>query len=90
MKHFDYIILICPIFSWNKTYQQWKYINDSDLFSIEYNQDNVDKILYIVKEIFKGTNSLYWITVQVVKMLKIEPVRWSIWLSLLDIIIFPL
>ena len=58
IKHFDYIILICPTFSWNKTYQQRKYINDYDLFSIECNQDNVDKILYIVKEIFKGTNSL--------------------------------
>ena len=35
-KHFDYIILICPTFSWNKTYQEWKYIKDSDLFAIEY------------------------------------------------------
>ena len=57
-KHFDYIILICPTFSWNKTYQEWKYINDSDLFSIECDQDKVDKRLYIVQEIFKGTNSL--------------------------------
>ena len=57
-KHFDYIILICPTFSLNKTYQEWKYINDSDLFSIECDQDKVDKILHIVQEIFKGTNSL--------------------------------
>ena len=56
-KHFDYI-LICPTFSWNETYQQWKYINDSDLFAIECDQDKVDKILHIVQEIFKGTNSL--------------------------------
>ena len=57
-KHFDYIILICPTFSWNETYQQWKYIKDSDLFAIECDQDKVDKILHIVQEIFKGTNSL--------------------------------
>ena len=57
-KHFDYIILICPTFSWNKTYQEWKYVNYSDLFAIECDQDNVDKILHIVQKIFKGTNSL--------------------------------
>ena len=57
-KHFDCIILICPTFSWNKTYQEWKYINDSDLFSIECDKDKVDKILHIVQEIFKGTDSL--------------------------------
>ena len=57
-KHFDYIILIFPTFSWNETYQQWKYINDSDLFAIGCDQDKVDKMLHIVQEIFKGTNSL--------------------------------
>ena len=30
-KHFDYFILICPTFTCNKTYQEWKYINDPDL-----------------------------------------------------------
>ena len=55
-KNFDHIILICPTFSWNETYQQWKYINDSDLFAIECDQDKVNKILHIVQEIFKGTN----------------------------------
>ena len=57
-KHFDYIISICPTFSYNKTYQEWKYIKDSDLFAIECDQDKVDKIRHIVQEIFKGTNSL--------------------------------
>ena len=57
-KHFDYIILICITFSWNKTYQEWKYINDSDFFSIECDKDKVHKILHIVQEIFKGNNSL--------------------------------
>ena len=57
-NHFDYIILICPTFSWNKTYQEWKYINDMDVISIECDQDNVDKFLHIISEIYKGTNSL--------------------------------
>ena len=48
--------MIYPTFSWNKTYQQWKYIKDSDLLAIECDQDKVDKILHIVQEIFKGTN----------------------------------
>ena len=57
-KHFYYFILKCPTFLWNKTYQEWKYIKDSDLFAIECDQDKVDKILHIVQEIFKGTNSV--------------------------------
>ena len=30
MKHFDYIVLLCPTFEWNKTHQEWKYMHDSD------------------------------------------------------------
>ena len=57
-KHFDYIILICPTFTWNKTYLDWKYINDPDFIAVECDQDNVDKILQIVQVVYKGTNSL--------------------------------
>ena len=57
-KHFDYIILICPTFTWNKTYQEWKYINNPDFIAIECDQDNVDKMLRIVQVVNKGTNSL--------------------------------
>ena len=57
-KHFDYIILICPTFTWNKTYQDWKYINDPDFIAVECDQDNVDKMLQIVQVVYKGTNSL--------------------------------
>ena len=56
-KHFDYIILICPTFTWNQTYQEWKYINDPDFIAVEC-EDNVDKILHFVQVIYKGTNSL--------------------------------
>ena len=29
--HFDYIVLICTTFDFNKTYQEWKDINERDL-----------------------------------------------------------
>ena len=57
-NHFDYIILICPTFTWNKTYLEWKYMNDPDFISVECEQDNVDKILQLVQVVYKGTNSL--------------------------------
>ena len=34
-NHFDYIILICPTFYYNKTYHWWKYINDKDFIAIK-------------------------------------------------------
>ena len=57
-NHFDYIIIICPTFSWNRTYQEWKHISDEDVIPIECEQDQVDKILHIASEVYKGTNSL--------------------------------
>ena len=58
MNYFDFIILICPTFSQNKTYQQWKYIKDPDLVTIECEQEHVDKILHVIQNIYMGTNSL--------------------------------
>ena len=55
---FDFIILICPTFSWNMSYQEWKYINDPDFIAIECEQDKVDLILKYVSDVYKGTNSL--------------------------------
>ena len=57
-NHFDFIVLVCPTFSWNKTYQEWRYINDEDVIPIECDHDNVDKLLHIISEIYKGTNTL--------------------------------
>ena len=57
-NHFDYIVLVCPTLSWNKTYMEWKYINDNDVITIECEQDDVDKIVHIVSEVYKGTNTL--------------------------------
>ena len=57
-NHFDYILLVCPTLTWNKTYQGWKYIKDEDLIPIECEQDEVDKVLHIVSVIYRGTNTL--------------------------------
>ena len=58
MNHFDYIIIICPTFSWNKTYENWKYINDPDLIVIECRQDYINDMLRFSSKIYRGTNSL--------------------------------
>ena len=45
INNFDDIIIICPTFSWNKTYENWKHINDPDLIIIECQQDYIDNML---------------------------------------------
>ena len=57
-SNFDYIIIICPTFSWNKTYEQWKYINDPDTIIIECDQENIQLILKYVSKIHRRINSL--------------------------------
>ena len=80
MNHFDYIIIICPTFSWNKTYENWKYINDPDIIIIECQQDYINNMLRFVSKISQGTNSLIILddcaTVHVVQMLRNESVNW--------------
>ena len=44
-NHFDYIFIICPTFKCNKTYQDWKYLNDSDVFALNCNQNKVNDII---------------------------------------------
>ena len=39
---FDYEILICPTFSWNKVHIEWKYVNDKDFITLECGKDQVD------------------------------------------------
>lgn len=55
---FDYIVLICPTFKWNKAYQDWKYVREPDVLAIDCAQDNVDAVLKYVTNVFKGTNTL--------------------------------
>lgn len=57
-KHFDYIFLICPTFKDNKTYQNWKYLKDPDIFALPCDQDDVEYYLRQVTYVADGTNSL--------------------------------
>ena len=57
-NHFDYIILICPTFDFNKTYQEWKYVKEIDFIAIQCDQDKVDMILKYIVDVYKGSNSL--------------------------------
>ena len=34
MNYFEYIVIICSTLSWNKTYQEWKFLKDPDLITI--------------------------------------------------------
>ena len=58
MNHFEYIVIICPTFSWNKTYQGWKFLKDPDLITIECDQERIDLIIRYTVKIFQGTNTL--------------------------------
>ena len=37
--HFDYIFIVCPTFKENKTYLEWKFLKDSDVFAIPCEHD---------------------------------------------------
>lgn len=56
--HFEYIYLICPIYLYNKTYQEWKYKDDKKFFPIPCDQDHVERFLKYITDIYSGTNSL--------------------------------
>lgn len=58
MGHFDYIVLLCPTFEWNKTYREWKYIHDPDVIAIPFSSENVDKVIRLVMKTYTGTNTL--------------------------------
>ena len=58
INHFEHVVLICPTFEFNKTYQEWKYLNDINFIAIQCNHDQVDTILKHVSIVCKGTNSL--------------------------------
>ena len=56
-NHFDYIFIVCPTFDDNKTYQNWEYLKDPDVFAIACDHDKVGVLRDIVK-FAKNTNSL--------------------------------
>ncbi len=54
--HFDYIFLICPTYSWNKTYQEWLYKDSENPISCD--QKSVEDFIKYIVDNVKGTNSL--------------------------------
>ena len=57
-KHFENIFVICPTFPQNRTYQEWKYVNDECFFAIPCDHDEVERYLKEVTNHAEGTNSL--------------------------------
>ena len=57
-KHFDYIIIICPTFRWNKTYRSREWIkNDNKVWLMEPK----DIIRVLCNKIEKVNGLYYWI-----------------------------
>ena len=56
--HFDYVFFVCPTFLENKTYLEWKFLKDPDVFAIPCDHDDVESHLEGVVKFAKGTNSL--------------------------------
>ena len=54
---FDYIVLICPTFAYNKTYHRIGE-NDPRMFVIICKQHEVESWLKLVSHLFEGTNTL--------------------------------
>lgn len=57
-NHFDYIFVVCPTFKYNKTYQNWKYLNDPDVFAIACDIDKVEETIRGIVEFASEKNSL--------------------------------
>ena len=57
-NHFDNIFIVCPTLEDNKTYQQWKYLADPDVYALHVEHDNVENILREITRFAKNTNSL--------------------------------
>ena len=56
--HFDYVFFVCPTFSENKTYQEWKFLKDPDVFAFPCDHDEVEFYLENIVRFAKGTKSL--------------------------------
>ena len=57
-NHFDYIFIVCATLKDNKIYQDWKYLEDPDVFTIACDQNRVEETVREAKEFVKNTNSL--------------------------------
>ena len=50
-NHYDYIFIVCPTFKRNKTYRNWKYIEDPDIFALNCKHDMVENTLQTITEL---------------------------------------
>ena len=57
-NHFQYIFIVCPTFEDNKTYQNWEYLEDPDVFAIACDHDKVEGVLRDIVKFAKNTNTL--------------------------------
>ena len=57
-NHFEYIFIVSPTFEDNKTYQDWKYLKDPDVFAIACDYDKVEDAVREIVKLAKNTNSL--------------------------------
>ena len=55
---FDYVFFVCPTFLENRTYQDWRYLEDEKVVAIPCEQDDVDEYLETIANFSKGINSL--------------------------------
>lgn len=58
MFQFGYIIIVCPTFSRNMSYRQWKYLADRDVIIVECDHESVNYFLTEIRDIYEDTNSL--------------------------------
>ena len=56
--HFDYIFILCPTLEDNKTYQNWKYLQDSKVYELPCAHDQVERTVRDIMNFAKNTNSL--------------------------------
>ena len=56
-KKFEYIVLLCPTYHWNKSYLNWKYHSYPKFICLPISHDSVDKTLKYVVETYKGKST---------------------------------
>jgi len=56
---YNYVVIICPTYMWNKTYhRRWIY-EDDNVMMIDPSSSSLDKCVKCLTDIFNGTNSLF-------------------------------
>ena len=56
-KKFDYIVLLCPTYYWNKSYLNWKHHSDPKFICLPLSHDRIEETLKYVVETYKGSST---------------------------------